>query len=152
MRLTDAVIGPLVEKDGVLRGGIVHNGRSVSVTLDLDGEPRDGPLELARVVVSSLPETDRRAREAAATDLLSTYNEGWRHYQETAEDGQYIDVSQPILTVTEFSSRLELDSILVTGDEICELIYNDDGMFWGHSVVVSSFDAAQTWKRVTLFG
>ena len=49
-------------------------------------------------------------------------------------------------------SRLKLKSVCFLGATGCDLLFDDDGMFWGHSVVVSTFDAAETWSHVELFG
>lgn len=139
----DPILGVLAEDDDRLTGTIPLGGLSVSLTIDADGGDMSAAVSVARSIAATLEECDRTARTAAAAALLVIYNDGWRRYQETLEDGSLRDVAHPQLSAAEFMSRLRLTAVTVLGDGICDLFYADDGMFWGHSVVVSSFDSRQ---------
>ena len=46
----------------------------------------------------------------------------------------------PSLTSKEFQEKITLTSIDVEGEEGCCFWYNDNDLFWGHSISVTSFD------------
>jgi hypothetical protein len=56
------------------------------------------------------------------------------------EDGSLKAVSNPELSEAEFEAKLSLNAVNVTGDRMIDLFYDDDGMFWGHGVVVTSLN------------
>jgi len=70
-------------------------------------------------------EVDADCRRWAADRLLDIHDQSWR------DEG-----SAPV-TPTEMASRLESVEVTVTDDGGFEVDYGDDGMFWGHTVVVS---------------
>ena len=110
-------------------------------------------LELARVVVTALERIDEKARQAAARDLLANYNQNWREYQRADGKGGFIDVSDPELTEEQFSSRIPLTSVSITGSKTCCLGYDDRNLFLGHSIFVTSFNGIEfSDVYVELFG
>jgi hypothetical protein len=149
----DAVLGSLTEDGNSLKGIVDFGGSPVGLTIDPDGGDPHASVAVARWIVGHLKEIDVRAKAAAAASLLETYNEGWRNYQEADGKGQLSDVTNPPLSEARFIQRLHIDSLHVLGDSIWDLFYADDGMFWGHSIVVTSFTASEfTDLHVELFG
>jgi len=152
MKASDHVLGDLSEaSDGSKKARATLSGREVSVSIDASGGDIDVALKLARTVVGSLPEHDQHARDAAALSLLDTCNDSWRDYSQVGPDGQPVEVSLPPIEAEEFVARLKLDAINVKGEECCDFFYDDDYLFWGHSVIVTTFDSCRTWDA-QLFG
>jgi hypothetical protein len=116
-----------------------------------DAEPEEASTFL-RLIVSALGRHDAQARNMASSALLSVYNEGWRQYTTTDAQGAVHEVSDPVLSDAEFKARLQLSAVTILGAQACALIYSDDEMFWGHSVVVSTDDGGTTWSHADLFG
>lgn len=100
-------------------------------------------LDLAEKAVAALSELEAKAKLVAVRDLLTTYNEDWRHYGIVGENGSSIEVHDPELSSAEFQARLGLKGVTVTGSANIELCFSDGGMFAGHSVMVTSFDGIQ---------
>jgi hypothetical protein len=69
-------------------------------------------------------------------------------YDEVQKDGTLKPVSNPELTFDEFSSKLTLLAVNVTGN-ILDFFYDDENMFWGHTVVVSWMDGIAFTKTYT---
>jgi hypothetical protein len=99
-------------------------------------------LALARAIVSEITQIDERAKNAATDGMLDVYNENWREYDETDEDGEYVEVSNPELTEEEFKSRLTLTNVSVYGDSSVSLSYDNDDLFWGHAIILTSVTPA----------
>lgn len=134
---------------------ILHESRNIQVGMLPDDQPLEVTLSLAAQVVSGLAELDKVAKKVASRDLLALYNEEWNSDDEDEdEDGGSIEPgSNPPLSETEFESKLTLRAINVSGSKMVDLYYDDQGMFLGHSVLVSSFDGADFGKAVAeLFG
>jgi hypothetical protein len=137
--------------DGVAT--IRHNSREIEVGLCAGDQPFETTVSLAAEVVRRLPELDILAKRCAAADLLKKYNDGWNEYDEVQDDGSLESVSNPKLLAAEFEAKLSLEGVNVTGDARVEFFYDDENMFWGHSVVVTSIKGIDFSKaRATLFG
>ena len=95
-------------------------------------------MRLAAEVVGRLHELDQAGKRIAVRDLRDSYNGGWNEYEEAQGDGTFKSVSNPALSEAEFERKLSLIGINVTGDEIVTLFYENENMFWGHTVVVTS--------------
>jgi hypothetical protein len=54
------------------------------------------------------------------------------------DDGKLKSVSNPTLSETEFAQKLWLNAINVTGNALIVFFYDNENMFWGHSVLVTS--------------
>ncbi|MEW4566997.1 DUF2262 domain-containing protein [Tautonia sp. JC769] len=119
---------------------IRHGRRAISIRMDRDDQPFEVTLELAAEVVRRLPELDKIAKGIAVADLRETYNNGWNEYDEVREDGSLGAVSNPQLSEAEFEAKLSLNAVNVTGGRVLDFFYDDEGMFWGHSVVVTSLN------------
>jgi hypothetical protein len=119
---------------------IRHGSRDIKVGIIRDDQPLETTLKLAAEVVSRLAELDKLAKRVAATDLREIYNNGWNEYDEGQEDGSFKTVSNPQLSEAEFEAKLSLNAVNVTGDQMIDFFYDDERMFWGHSVVVTSLN------------
>jgi hypothetical protein len=104
-------------------------------------------------VARRLPELDKLAKRTATADLRETYNDGWNEYDEAQEDGSFKRVSNPKLSEAEFEAKLSLNAVNVTGEGMINFFYDDERMFWGHSVVVNSMKGTDFSKaHAEIFG
>lgn len=132
---------------------IRHGQRDIKIQMSCDDQPLEITLELAAEVVRCLPELDKIAKQIAVADLRETYNHGWNEYDEIQEDGSLKAVSNPQLSEAEFEAKLSLNAVNVTGDRMIDFFYEDEGMFWGHSVVVNSLKGVDLSEaHAELFG
>lgn len=136
--------------DGVTR---IHYGKqAVTIRIIEDELSYDATLEVAASVVRILEKLDAQAKNVAASDLTETYNCGWNEYDEAQEDGSFKAVHNPKLTQEEFAGKLTLRAVNVTGNML-DFFYDDENMFWGHSVIVNSMDGvAFTDTSAKIFG
>lgn len=119
---------------------IRYDSRGIKVGLSHDDQPFEITLKLAAEIVRRLPELDKLAKRVAARDLRKGYNDGWNVYDEVQEDGSLKEVTNPQLSEEEFEAKLSLNAINVTGDRTIDFFYDDERMFWGHSVFVNSLN------------
>src|SRR5262249_2642262 len=124
--------------DGVAT--IRYGSRDIKVRIIRDDQAFETTVELAAQVVQGLEGLDKLAKQIAAAGLRETYNSGWNEYDEVQADGTLKTVSNPRLTEAEFEKRLSLNTVNVTGDRVIDFYYDDEGMFWAHSVVVCSLN------------
>lgn len=137
--------------DAVAR--IRHDSREIEIGISRDDQALETTLTLAAEVVRRLAELDQLAKRVANKDLRETYNSGWNEYDEAQEDGTLKSVSNPQLSEQEFEAKLSLIGVNVTGDAMVEFFYDDQRMFWGHSIVVLSSQGVEfsdAWAE--LFG
>jgi hypothetical protein len=150
------ILGEVEQSDGRpfdVVATIRHGSRAIKVGIIRDDQPLETTLNLAAEVVRRLAELDKLAKRIAVTDLRGTYNNGWNEYDEAQEDGSLKPVSKPQLSSAEFQARLSLNGVNVSGERLIDFFYDDEGMFWGHSVVVSSLDGLDFSRaRAELFG
>ena len=123
--------------DGVAR--VLYGDRTIKIRIIADEIPYDATVDVAASVMQNLQNLDGKAKHVAALHLTDTYNSGWNEYDEAQEDGTFKTVSNPKLTQDEFAKKLTLNAINVTGN-VLDFFYDDENMFWGHSVVVTSMD------------
>ena len=57
-----------------------------------------------------------------------------------AEDGSTVETHDPELVPADFKARLQMICLEVMGTDCYTFFYDDDGLFAGHTVVVTSFD------------
>lgn len=126
-----------------LTGLVPFAGRTVALSIQPDGSTAEAVMGLASSAVDALGQLDLLARQVAAKRLLTEYNSRWREFIRVGPDGRDVAVSEPELSESDFMSRLMLTSVEVTGDSCLTLSYDDDQMFAGHSVFVTSFDGVQ---------
>lgn len=153
--MEDEILGRL-SKDarlpGALNGSFAYGGRQIPVLLIPEKKPLPQCLALAGAIVSEITQIDERAKNAATDGMLELYNENWREYAETDEDGEQVEVSNPELTEEEFKSRLTLTNVSVYGDSSVSLSYDNDDLFWGHAIVLTSVTPACRNFHVELVG
>ena len=138
------------DSDGV--ASIPFNDRSIQIRIIPDEIPYDATVDVAVAIVKDLQNLDAKAKRVAAAELTGTYNSGWNEYDEAQGDGTFKAVSNPQLTEDEFMRKLTLNAVNVTGNMV-DFFYDDENMFWGHSVVVNSMDGiAFTETHAELFG
>jgi len=136
--------------DGVAR--VQYGDRTIEIRIIADEIPYDETVNVAASLVQALPKFDANAKKVAAVDLTETYNNGWNEYDETQDDGTLKAVSNPELTQDQFVNKLTLNAINVTGNML-DFFYDDENMFWGHSVMVTSMDGiAFTDTHAEIFG
>lgn len=132
---------------------IRYDGRDVRFQMDRDDQPLETTLELAAEVARNLAELDATAKRVAVADLREIHNNGWNAYDEVEEDGSLKSVANPQLSEAEFEARLSLTAVNVTGDLMIHFFYDDQGMFWGHAVVVYSGEGVDLAEsHAELFG
>lgn len=120
-----------------------YGSRDIKFSLIRDDQPLEITLALAANVVGRLAELDQLAKTAAVANLLATYNGGWNEYDEAQEDGSFKTVTNPQLSDVEFEAKLSLRDVNVTGAQILDFYYDDEGMFWGHSILVNSMNGVR---------
>lgn len=122
---------------------VPYGGRTLEIRIIPDGESFDVALEFASVVVERLGELDSLAKNIAATELVGTYNDGWNEYDEVQEDGTIVAVENPQMSESKFAGKLTLDGVNVYGSGMLSFFYDNDNMFWGHSIVVTSMNGLE---------
>jgi hypothetical protein len=127
--------------DGIAR--IPCGDLTIEIRIIPDDASFDEALELAASVVKRIGDLDSLAKTIAAAELVDTYNNGWNEYDEVQEDGTITAVSNPQLSEEEFAKKLTLDGVNVYGSGMLSFFYDDETMFWGHSVVVTSMNGIE---------
>jgi hypothetical protein len=94
-------------------------------------------VQQARRVIAFLREHEEEARVVAADEVLELYNLEWNEGDPLSEE--------------EFMSRLTLDDISIAFDGSAELFYKDDGLFAGHTLLVT-ISAEGTFEDADIAG
>jgi hypothetical protein len=146
-------LGKLQAEGKLLSGNLTLNDRNITMRIDPDDAPVDQTLSLAASVASTLSIHDELYKDIIVRDLLEVYNSGWNEYDEVQDDGSIKSVVNPQLNQLEFKNRMSLVSINVSSDCCVELWYENDDLFWGHSILVQSLEGAKlTSFKAQLFG
>jgi hypothetical protein len=154
--MTHEILGEIKRRnvkpfDGVAT--IRYGLRDIEVGISRDDQPFEITLNLAVEVVRRLAKLDKLAKRIAVADLRGTYNKGWNKYHEVQVDGSFKTVSNPKLSKAEFEAKLSLNAVNVNGDQMIEFFYDDEGMFWGHSVIVTSLNGTDfSEAEAVIFG
>jgi hypothetical protein len=138
-----AILGEVEQSDGHPFDAVAmirQGSRDIKVGIIRDDQPLETTLNLAAEVVIRLAELDKLAKRVAARDLREGYNDGWNEYDEAQDDGSFKRVSNPKLSEAEFEAKLKLNAVNVTGERMIDFFYDDERMFWGHSVIVNSLN------------
>lgn len=144
---------PSSQFSAALVGQLSYGTGHVDFVIDPDGEPIEDSLALAASAAGALTDLDRRCKELVAAEYLDSYNTGWRIGEVMRPDGNFERFEKPALSPAEFCEKLELKSFEATGGTLLTFWYDDDGMFWGHSLYVDSFDGALLGDtHVAMFG
>ena len=102
-------------------------GAEISLVFDQDENRADCVMN-AKALLADAAGWDRRVREYAADELLSTAND-WA--------GQMEDEEPQEVTREQFVERMELESIEVRADGSFQFWFGDGDLFYGHSIWVS---------------
>jgi hypothetical protein len=134
-------------------GHLKYDGRDISLSLSEGDGTLDQAFALAIKIVGSLPEIDRKAKEAIAKDLLETYNDSWNGHDRQLEDGTWAVFSNSPLTAEEFVGKMTLANLYVGGDDEVILSYDDGELFLGHGVSATSLEGSDFSKATAeLYG
>ncbi len=133
------ILGEITREKEEGKARVLYGGRSIEFVFHADGGPYDAVVEMAASVAQHLDRFDAAAKRVAASDLTGTYNEDWNEYDQAQGDGTFKTITNPELTQVEFARKLTLEGVNVTGDMV-DFFYNDENMFWGHCVIVTSMD------------
>jgi hypothetical protein len=157
MTVPDLALQAVPDERGWYHGTTEWGGRTIRVKVIPDDPDKVAEaIAFARRMVAAVSDHDRRARERAAAVLLDVYNDNWRDEDDDDDDDDDDRIgpggSAPPLSADAFVKRLTLYAINVASEASCDLFYADDGLFGGHSVVVTTFDGGTTWPQAKLFG
>jgi hypothetical protein len=132
---------------------IPYGAQYIKFGISRDDQPLETALKLAAEVATRLAELDELAKRVASRDLREGYNDGWNEYDEAQDDGSFKTVLNPKLSEPEFEAKLTLKAVNVTGDRMIDFFYDDERMFWGHSVFVNSLNGTDfSEARAEIFG
>ncbi len=114
-------------ENGVFSGCIDWRSEDVDVNLeaDDDSDTCEGALEAFNTIISDPAAWERKAKLQAAVEMAENAND----WQENRED------YKPI-TEADFAKRITLCCISITNSGDMEFWFDDDDMFYGHSIVV----------------
>lgn len=133
--IIEDAIGKLIldRKFSCFEGDVDWLGTSCNVILNTDvedGETAEKALEKFHMLYADLTGWDHRFRTYAAEKLVEGAND-W--LQDELEEGEEAD---PI-TEEDFARRIVISMIAIEADGSITVYYDDDDMFWGHTIVVS---------------
>lgn len=136
IEIIDEVLGKFVlnQKCSWFEGDVDWLGESCRVLLNLDEadlDTADKVMGILRELYKDLKSWDDRFRAFAADELTKLAND-W--LQDSVEEGE----KPAPITKEEFMRRMKIDTLSVTpmGDLIVD--YDDDDMFWGHTIEVTA--------------
>lgn len=131
--IEDKVLGTLIlnREFGIFETTLLWNGNDVSFMLEVNPESKSSWSRVrtaAKKLVVEQETWDKTMREFAAKKLTALAND-WLD-----EDGENND-AKPI-TEDEFAKRITLSEISITSGGSFTAYYNDDDMFWGHTIEI----------------
>lgn len=119
---------------------VSYRGRDIVISIDRDDQRLKASVEIAAELAGRLEGFDALAKQLAVRDLRDDYNNGWNEYEESQADGSFKTVIKPTLSETEFSANLTLTNVTVIGQQCIDMFYDDNKMFWGHSILITSLN------------
>jgi hypothetical protein len=131
--IEDKVLGTLIlNRDfGMFETTLLWNGNEVSFMLEVNTESKSSwshARTAAKKLVTEQETWDKTMREFAAKKLTALANE-WLDEDEESND------AKPI-TEEMFAKRITLSEISITSGGSFTAYYNDDDMFWGHTIEI----------------
>ena len=127
-------------------GTVVINGKELSVDIILEDEGETEKIEQQmNTFLSEINTLLPKAKECIAEKYLDLYNDNWR-FGDDDED----DPDKPELTKEEFMEALSLRSLLFYSEEV-KVFFDDNDMFFGHSLIASDFDG-ENFNYTQMFG
>lgn len=134
MKITDEILGEISfdESLGSFEGEIQINGENVDFGISVDDindkETVEKLISEFKKFVSEFDKWDKEMRSFAAEALTDDAND-W--LQDSLEDGEeFVEITEE-----KFAERMVLNSIGFDENGF-EVFYDDDDMFWGHSILV----------------
>lgn len=129
--VVDEVLGELpLDKDyDVFEGHVLWRGEQIDVSLEVDAASEDSWTAARQAMKAMLADQDRWDRDmraSAARELTELACE-WR---------DSADEEAPEITEESFGARIELRSIVMDAAGSFSAYFDDDDMFFGHSVTV----------------
>ena len=127
-------------------GTVVLNGEEFGVSIILEDEGETEKVEqLMSTFFNEIDTLLPKAKECIANEFLDLYNDNWR-FGNDEED----DPDKPELTKEEFMEALSLRSLLFYSEDV-EVFFDDNDMFFGHSLIASDFDG-ENFNYAQMFG
>ncbi len=127
-------------------GTVVLNGEEFGVSIILEDEGETEKVEqLMNTFFNEIDTLLPKAKECIANEFLDLYNDNWR-FGDDDED----DPDKPELTKEEFMEALSLQSFLFYSEDV-EVFFDDNDMFFGHSLITSDFDG-ENFNYTQMFG
>jgi len=150
------ILGVIEPSDAFQGDGVAtieYESREIQIHISPDGQPFETTLKLAVEVVKRLKELDKTAKRIIVADLRDCYNSGWNEYDQVQQDGTLKTVKNPQLSERDFGAKFSLVEVNVGGNRMIDFIYEDSGLFWGHSVIVTSLSGTDfSDAEAELFG
>ena len=127
-------------------GTVVVGGKELGVSIILEDEGETEKVEqLMSTFFNEIDTLLPKAKECIANEFLDLYNDNWR-FGDDDED----DPDKPELTKEEFMEALSLRSFLFYSEDV-EIFFDDNDMFFGHSLIASDFDG-ENFNYAQMFG
>ena len=124
---------------GWFEGSILMNGERVAIQLSAESDAELAPLlERASVEIPALASRIGQAKSFAAQSLIALKN------------GEWSDAAGPV-SEEKFASVLCKASVTLYPDCTTEFVFQDGGLFFGHSVLVS-FNEAEGFTDAFIAG
>lgn len=127
-------------------GMVVINGEELRVDIILEDEGDTEKIEqMMNTFISEIDSLSQKAKECIANEFLDLYNDNWRFGGDDEDDPD-----KPELTKEEFMEGLSLQSLLFYSKDV-EVFFDDNDMFFGHSLIASDFDG-ENFNYTQMFG
>ena len=127
-------------------GTVVVGGKELGVSIILEDEGETEKVEqLMSTFFNEIDTLLPKAKECIANEFLDLYNDNWR-FGDDDED----DPDKPEPTKEEFMEALSLRSFLFYSEDV-EIFFDDNDMFFGHSLIASDFDG-ENFNYSQMFG
>ena len=134
MTITDEILGEMTfdESLGSFEGEVEISGQNIYFGISVDNindkETVDRLISEFKKFISEFDKWDKRIREFSAEKLTDNAND-W--LQDSLEDDEeFVEITEE-----KFAERMVLNSIGFDENGF-EVFYDDDDMFWGHSILV----------------
>ncbi len=119
------------------RSTVEHGGSEVTIELTADtpeGETADRALDVLHRLYPDIAASDERLKKYAAENMTESAND-WSECDITdSAEGE----SGNLITEAEFASRITLCLVTVSSDGSASFWYDDDGMFYSHTIVIDT--------------
>ena len=132
MKITDEILGEMTVDEGDIEGEVEISGQNIYFGISVDDindkETVDRLISEFKKFISEFDKWDKRIREFSAEKLTDNAND-W--LQDSLEDDEeFVEITEE-----KFAERMVLNSIGFDENGF-EVFYDDDDMFWGHSILV----------------